>query len=220
MTPTRGCSKMPKRAVIVVGEDGKVAPSPRPRARPRLPDRGGPQEDAGLAAGRRLARDCAGDVAGERRGLQARTRGGQPRRRRNAAGGARPRGGVALGVARVAGGEATAYRGHDGVREMLRDLYGAFDEIQIEISEIRDLGDRLVAIGRNRSRGKASGADVETPIAFVGRVQERQGDFDAGLPRPRGGPRSRRASEVAPRRPAAPSGRARWPARSHPRPRC
>jgi ketosteroid isomerase-like protein len=65
------------------------------------------------------------------------------------------------------GGEATVYRGHDGVREMLRDLYEAFDEIHIEISEIRDLGDRLVAIGRTRARGKASGADVASPIGFV-----------------------------------------------------
>ena len=65
------------------------------------------------------------------------------------------------------GGEATAFRGHDGVREMLRDLYEAFDEIHFEISEIRDLGDRLVAIGRSRVRGKASGADVESPIGFV-----------------------------------------------------
>ncbi len=65
------------------------------------------------------------------------------------------------------GGEATVYRGHEGVREMLRDLYEAFDEIQIEISEIRDLGDRLVAIGRTRARGKGSGADVESPIGFV-----------------------------------------------------
>jgi ketosteroid isomerase-like protein len=65
------------------------------------------------------------------------------------------------------GGEATVYRGHDGVREMLRDLYEAFDEIHIEISEIRDLGDRLVAIGSTRARGNASGADVESPIGFV-----------------------------------------------------
>jgi ketosteroid isomerase-like protein len=65
------------------------------------------------------------------------------------------------------GGEAAIYRGHDGVREMLGDLYEAFDEIQIEISEIHDLGDRLVATGRTRARGGASGADVETPIGFV-----------------------------------------------------
>jgi ketosteroid isomerase-like protein len=65
------------------------------------------------------------------------------------------------------GGEATVYRGHDGVREMIRDLYEAFDEFRIEISEIRDMGDRVVAIGRTRARGKASGADVDTPIGFV-----------------------------------------------------
>ena len=65
------------------------------------------------------------------------------------------------------GGEATEYRGHDGVREMLGDLYEAFDTIHIEASEIRDLGDRLVAIGRTRARGKASGVETETPLAFV-----------------------------------------------------
>jgi ketosteroid isomerase-like protein len=65
------------------------------------------------------------------------------------------------------GGEATVFRGHDGVREMLRDLNEAFGDIQIEILEIRDLGDRVVAIGRYRARGGASGAEVETPIGFV-----------------------------------------------------
>jgi ketosteroid isomerase-like protein len=69
------------------------------------------------------------------------------------------------------GGEATVYRGHDGVRELFRDLNEAFGEMHIEISEIRDLGERLVAIGRTRVRGKASGADVESPIAFVTEVK-------------------------------------------------
>jgi ketosteroid isomerase-like protein len=64
-------------------------------------------------------------------------------------------------------GEQTVFRGHDGVREMMRDLYEAFHEMHIEISESRDLGNRLVAIGRTRARGEASGADVETPIGFV-----------------------------------------------------
>jgi ketosteroid isomerase-like protein len=65
------------------------------------------------------------------------------------------------------GGEQTVFRGHDGVREMLRDLNEAFDKIHIEISEIRDLGDRLVAIGRTHTRGKASGVETDTPLAFV-----------------------------------------------------
>jgi ketosteroid isomerase-like protein len=69
------------------------------------------------------------------------------------------------------GGEQTVFRGHDGVREMMRDLNDAFDEICIEISEIRDLGDRLVAIGLTRTRGKASGVETETPLAFVTEVR-------------------------------------------------
>src|SRR5436190_23198387 len=63
------------------------------------------------------------------------------------------------------GGEQTVFRGHNGVREMLRDLNEAFGEIQIEISEIRDLGDGLIATGRTPTRGTASAAETETPLA-------------------------------------------------------
>ena len=64
-------------------------------------------------------------------------------------------------------GEATVYRQHEGVRELLRDLYEALAEIHIEISEIRDLGDRIVGIGRIRARGKESGAETESPFGYV-----------------------------------------------------
>jgi hypothetical protein len=37
---------------------------------------------------------------------------------------------------------------------MFRDFYDAFAEIHVEFSEIRDLGDRIVAIGHLRTRGK------------------------------------------------------------------
>jgi ketosteroid isomerase-like protein len=42
------------------------------------------------------------------------------------------------------GGKATIYRGHQGIREMLQDFY----EVFAKFPEIRDLGDRVVAIGR------------------------------------------------------------------------
>jgi len=70
------------------------------------------------------------------------------------------------------GGEQTVFRGHDGVREMLRDLDEAFGEIHIEMTEIRDLGDRLIAIGHTRTRGKASGVETYTPLAFVTEVKK------------------------------------------------
>ena len=65
------------------------------------------------------------------------------------------------------GGAATVYRGHQGVRKGIRELEEAFSEIQAEQTEIRDLGERVVAIGRLRARGKESGAITESPIAWI-----------------------------------------------------
>ncbi|MFI5121598.1 MAG: nuclear transport factor 2 family protein [Vicinamibacteria bacterium] len=65
------------------------------------------------------------------------------------------------------GGEATVYRGHQGVREGIRDGDEAFSEIQAQPSEVRDLGERVVAIGRLRARGKESGALTESAIAWI-----------------------------------------------------
>jgi ketosteroid isomerase-like protein len=65
------------------------------------------------------------------------------------------------------GGDATVYRGHEGIREMFRDFDDVLDEIHVEYSEVRDLGDRVFAIGRIRTRGKASGAATESPFAAV-----------------------------------------------------
>ena len=62
------------------------------------------------------------------------------------------------------GGEGTVSRGHEGVREVLREVYEALAEIHLEYSEIRDLGDRIVGIGQIRTRGKQS--SVVTEIAF------------------------------------------------------
>jgi ketosteroid isomerase-like protein len=70
-------------------------------------------------------------------------------------------------ILRSLGGEATVHRGHDGVREMLRDLYEAFSEFQVEFTEIRDLGDRIVAIGRWITRGEESGVETAPPLAAV-----------------------------------------------------
>ncbi len=72
-----------------------------------------------------------------------------------------------LALPAMFGGEATAFRGHDECREFLRDLDEAFAEFMVEISEIRDLGERLVTIGHLHGRGKESGAEVESPIGYV-----------------------------------------------------
>jgi ketosteroid isomerase-like protein len=73
------------------------------------------------------------------------------------------------------GGKQTVYRGHEGVREWLRDLYETLSEFQAEYPEIRDLGDRTVAIGHVRARGMASEAVIEAPHGAVGEFKNGRG---------------------------------------------
>ena len=70
------------------------------------------------------------------------------------------------------GGQQTVFRGHAGVRKMIRDLNETFAEVHIEMSEFRDLGHGLVAFGRTRNRGKASGVETETPLALVTEIRD------------------------------------------------
>ena len=65
------------------------------------------------------------------------------------------------------GEESTVYRGHEDIREFMREVDEAFDAVQIQSLEIRDLGERVVVVGRLQTRGKASGAETESPIAWV-----------------------------------------------------
>lgn len=49
-------------------------------------------------------------------------------------------------------------------------------DLKVDISDTRDLGDTVVALGKVRTRGAASGIDLEQPIAYVF-------EFDGGLAR-------------------------------------
>ena len=65
------------------------------------------------------------------------------------------------------GGGATVYRGHAGIPDGIRDLHDSFAELQIEISEIQEVGDGVVGIGRIRTRGKGSGVESWSPFGAV-----------------------------------------------------
>jgi ketosteroid isomerase-like protein len=71
------------------------------------------------------------------------------------------------------GKEETVYRGHEGIRQFIRDVDEVLPGIQVEPLEIRDLGERIVANGRLQARGRASGAEVESPIGWL--VEFREG---------------------------------------------
>jgi hypothetical protein len=70
-------------------------------------------------------------------------------------------------LAVLLGGEQTVFRGYHGVRESIQEEDQALAVFQFEVSEIRDLGTRVLAIGRARFRGKKSGVQTETPFYVV-----------------------------------------------------
>ena len=73
------------------------------------------------------------------------------------------------------GGDRTVYRGHEGVREWLQDLHETLSEFHADYAEIRDLGDRTVAIGIIRARGTASEAEIESPHGVVAEFKDGKG---------------------------------------------
>ena len=72
----------------------------------------------------------------------------------------------------VLGGGTTVYRGHDGIREMLRDLDEIYEERQLGFSEIHDVGDRIVAVGNLTIRGRGSGLRTESPFGWLGEFRD------------------------------------------------
>ena len=72
---------------------------------------------------------------------------------------------MAPGTPVLLGGEATVYRGYRGIRDFFRETGDVLDRVYVEYSEIRDLGDQVVAVGTIRTRGKASGVETDSPSA-------------------------------------------------------
>ena len=71
----------------------------------------------------------------------------------------------------VLGGDATVYRGHDGVRRLQGDLDEVLAERRMDFSEIHEAGDLVVATGSLRIRGKSSGALSESPFGCVAELR-------------------------------------------------
>jgi ketosteroid isomerase-like protein len=65
------------------------------------------------------------------------------------------------------GGEATVFKGHAGVLEYLRDIDEGFTVRDIEWSEFRDLGERVVVLGHARGRGRESEIEIDSQYGAV-----------------------------------------------------
>jgi|SRR5918994_675055 ketosteroid isomerase-like protein len=67
----------------------------------------------------------------------------------------------------VGGAEGNVYRGHDGFRRWYADSFETFEELRNEWSEFRDLGDRVLAFGRVKARGRGSGVQLDSPMGWI-----------------------------------------------------
>ncbi|HEU4980013.1 MAG TPA: nuclear transport factor 2 family protein [Solirubrobacterales bacterium] len=77
------------------------------------------------------------------------------------------------GVQALLEGETTTFRGREEVRKGLQGLVDAFADLRLEVSEMRDLGDRVLATGRLHAHGTESGVEIESPWAYL--VEYRSG---------------------------------------------
>jgi len=57
-------------------------------------------------------------------------------------------------------GVEDVYRGPEGFRRFVSFFWETFDDAQVEVHELIDAGDQLLATVTNHGRGKQSGADV------------------------------------------------------------
>lgn len=68
----------------------------------------------------------------------------------------------------VTGGlEGTVYRGHTGLRDFVRDLDESWRDFRVQPEELRDLGDRVLVLGRTLAQGMESGVELDTASGFV-----------------------------------------------------
>jgi ketosteroid isomerase-like protein len=69
------------------------------------------------------------------------------------------------GIVRGLGGGG--YRGREGVEQFVADTRENWEEMQIIAKEFRDLGDRVLELGRMKGRGKGSGVPVDQPFVSI-----------------------------------------------------
>ncbi len=79
--------------------------------------------------------------------------------------------------------ENRPFRGREGIREWLESDAEAWEQLRAEVDEFRDLGDRVLAIGRIVGRGRGSGVELDSPAAWIfdlrgGRVSYMRGYLD------------------------------------------
>jgi ketosteroid isomerase-like protein len=59
------------------------------------------------------------------------------------------------------------YHGHNGLRAWFEDVDEMFSAVHGELDEVREAGERYVALGQMRATGRGSGEEVTSEIGWV-----------------------------------------------------
>jgi ketosteroid isomerase-like protein len=78
-------------------------------------------------------------------------------------------------ITKLIEGQDRAWQGRIEMRKFWDDWRSLWD-LNVELSDIRDLGHTVVALGAVTARGKASGVELQSPVGYVI-------EFDEGLVR-------------------------------------
>jgi uncharacterized protein len=59
------------------------------------------------------------------------------------------------------------YRGHEGVRRLVSEVYDTWESFRIEVEDLVDAGELIFASSRSRGRGRASGVEADVRLVTV-----------------------------------------------------
>ena len=63
--------------------------------------------------------------------------------------------------------EGGSYRGREGVARYFSEAEEIWEELSVTGDEFRDLGDRVLVLGRMEGRGRSSGVEVDTAYTMI-----------------------------------------------------
>jgi ketosteroid isomerase-like protein len=67
---------------------------------------------------------------------------------------------------------AGVYRGHEEVRAYVEDWLATFEGLRIDVDEMTETGDQVLAVVHGRARGRGSGIEVENRYCQLWTLQD------------------------------------------------
>jgi ketosteroid isomerase-like protein len=67
-----------------------------------------------------------------------------------------------------------SYRGHDGIRKFMEDVSEEWEDLVIRSQEFREHESCVLLLGQFEGRGKASGVEMRSPVAWIFELRDRK----------------------------------------------